>query len=152
MTVRGFSWFLPGELAGMPAPMQTEADAIELRALGIGAVVNLWSRDWPDRVLEQADLCYLHLPIADFAPPTQEEVDLFVDFCDANIEADRPVVVHCVAGRGRTGTMIACYLVRRGEGASEAIRFVRGIRPGAIETPEQEQAVRDYASRRERRT
>ena len=150
MTLRGFSWVLPEELAGMPMPMQSEADAAELRALGIGAVVNLTSRDWPADVLRQAGLHYLHLPIADFSPPTPDGVDRFVAFCDSSISAGRPVVVHCIAGHGRTGTMVACYLVHRGMGAPRAIRFVREARPGSIETPEQERAVHDYAARRRR--
>ena len=150
MTVCGFSWVLPGELAGMPAPMQSEADAAGLRALGVGAVVNLSSRDWPGDLLPRAGLGYLHLPIVDFSPPTPKQVDLFVGFCDSNIQAGRPVVAHCIAGRGRTGTMIACYLVHRGKGAAEAIRHVRSARPGSIETPGQERAVHDYAARRRR--
>ena len=145
MTLRGFSWVLPEELAGMPMPMQSEADAVEKRPLTVPL-----PRDWPADVLRQAGLHYLHLPIADFSPPTPDGVDRFVAFCDSSIRAGRPVVVHCIAGRGRTGTMVACYLVHRGMGAPRAIRFVREARPGSIETPEQERAVHDYAARRRR--
>jgi len=150
MTVPGFSWVLPGELAGMPMPVRYAAVAAELRALGVGAVVNLTARDWPGDVLSGVGLRYLHLPIVDFSPPTADQVDAFIRFCDSSIAAGRPVVAHCVAGRGRTGTMVACYLVHRGDGADEAMRRVRGARPGSIETPEQERAVHDYGTRRRR--
>ena len=53
-----------------------------------------------------------------------------------------PVAVHCAAGLGRSGTMAAVYLVADGASADEAITRVRDLRPGSIETEEQENAVR----------
>ena len=55
--------------------------------------------------------------------------------------------MHCGAGIGRTGTMIACYLVDKGFSAEEAIQLVRQARPGSIETREQEQVIHDLAQR-----
>ena len=50
-------------------------------------------------------------------------------------------LVHCGAGHGRTGTMLACALVSRGRRAVEAIGELRDLDPGYIETPEQEALV-----------
>ncbi|NXC51886.1 DUS23 phosphatase, partial [Aleadryas rufinucha] len=45
-------------------------------------------------------------------------------------------------GHGRTGTLLACYLCKeRHLDGSDAIREIRRLRPGSIETAEQEQAV-----------
>ncbi|NXE99850.1 DUS23 phosphatase, partial [Menura novaehollandiae] len=45
-------------------------------------------------------------------------------------------------GHGRTGTLLACYLCKeRHLAGGDAIREIRRLRPGSIETPEQEQAV-----------
>ena len=52
------------------------------------------------------------------------------------------LAIHCAAGLGRSGTLAAQFLVMQGLDADEAIRQVRQVRPGAIETQAQEQAVR----------
>ena len=49
--------------------------------------------------------------------------------------------MHCYAGLGRTGTVAARLLVEHGMAPAEAIALVRKIRPGSIETDEQERYV-----------
>jgi atypical dual specificity phosphatase len=57
------------------------------------------------------------------------------------------VAVHCGAGLGRTGTVVAAYFVTRGMGPREAVAKVRDLRPGSVETAEQERAIEAYARR-----
>ena len=66
-------------------------------------------------------------------------------FISKAIAAGRPVGVSCGAGLGRTGTMLACYLVSNGLDAEKAINEVRAKRPGSIETKAQSDAVHAYA-------
>ena len=47
---------------------------------------------------------------------------------------------------GRTGIILACYLVSQGSNADRAIKEVRDKRPGSIEKEEQEKAIGAYAS------
>ena len=53
--------------------------------------------------------------------------------------------MHCGAGLGRTGTILACYRVWQGDSAGVAIAEVRARRPGSIETAEQEAIITAYA-------
>jgi atypical dual specificity phosphatase len=147
MSLYGFSWVIDGKLAAMGRPDCTPADLDELKARGIGALVNLTYRNWPPGLPERGGLSYLQLRIGDFEAPRKDEVDAFVTFCDENIRQGRAVAAHCLAGKGRTGTMIACYLVHRGMDPQEAIDRIRSLRPGSIETDAQEDAVREFAAR-----
>ncbi len=58
------------------------------------------------------------------------------------------VAVHCGAGLGRTGTLIAAWLTTQGRTADEAIAEVRARRPGSIESEAQSAAVRTFAASR----
>ena len=63
-------------------------------------------------------------------------------------EKEEAVVVHCMGGKGRTGTMLACYLVKFCKlSAPEAVSQVRMQRPGSIETCDQKKAVYDLEAR-----
>ena len=72
----------------------------------------------------------------------------FVRFVSCHRAAQRPVAVHCEAGLGRTGTIIATYLVSEGESAEEAVRRIRALEPSAIETYQQIEFLKEYAQHR----
>ena len=80
-------------------------------------------------------------PIVDFSPPDRRfELDwhaLRPKLTDI-LGAGGKVLLHCRAGRGRSGMVAAALLVAGGLSPTEAIAAVRRARPGAIETPEQE--------------
>jgi atypical dual specificity phosphatase len=88
---------------------------------------------------------YLHVPIPDFEPPTMDDARRFLEFTRAQRAANRAIAVHCRAGYGRTGTLLACYLVDKGRTAAQAINEVRRLRPGSIESAEQERFVERFA-------
>lgn len=118
-------------------------DAERLRRHGITAVVSLTRRLPFREVPEWMEV--LHLPVADMTPPTQAQLRQAVEFLDGAIRGGGRAAVHCVAGYGRTGTVLAAYLVARGLDPDEAIHRVRAARPGSIETAEQEHAVHRFA-------
>lgn len=133
-----FSFLIEGKLAasGLPGWAQyLDDDLDEIRAEGITAIVSLTERPLPAQDVQRRGFAYRHLPVVDFTPPSLEQFREFTRFVD---DHDGPVLVHCRAGIGRTGTMLAAYLIAHGMPAKEALQQVRAQRPGSVETREQE--------------
>ncbi|XP_064032103.1 dual specificity protein phosphatase 23 [Pogoniulus pusillus] len=135
-----FSWVRAGRLAGTGMPRQPGHYRF-LLAQGVRHLVSLTERAPPHHGCCPA-LRLHRLRVPDFTPPAPEQIRSFLQLVeDANARGEA-VAVHCMLGQGRTGTMLACYLARaEGLSGSDAIREIRRLRPGSIETQEQEQAV-----------
>jgi atypical dual specificity phosphatase len=137
-----FDWIVERQVAAMQMPWPE--DVAELKRLAVTAVLSL--EHGAPREIGDAGIAHLVVPVRDFHAPTQAQLDEAVAFVDRAVAGGGACAVHCRAGLGRTGTVVAAWLVRRGRSAADAIAEVRRIRPGSVETREQEQAVADYAA------
>jgi protein-tyrosine phosphatase len=93
---------------------------------------------------------WLHLPIVDVNVPSaafEKQWHAELPELLATIAQGGKVLVHCKGGLGRAGMVAAFLLIELGERADVAIRKVRKVRPGAIETPAQEAYVMRYQPR-----
>jgi atypical dual specificity phosphatase len=140
----GFS-FVDELLAGLPQPR--EQDLPFLVEQQIAVLVSLTIAPPDPAAVRAAGLHPVHLPIEDFRPPTWEQQQAFVQTVAEAQRRGQRVAVHCAAGLGRTGTLLATWLVAQGLPPAQAIAQIRQLRPGSIETPEQEAAVHGFAKR-----
>lgn len=143
-TLERLTWLDEGRLAACRYP-RGEAALGELSRRGVTVLINLHERRHPTAALARYGLAEVHLPVADFTPPTPEQLRRGVVAVERALASGRRVAVHCGAGLGRTGTLLACILVGRGFGPDEAIARVRRSRPGSVETPAQEAAIAAFA-------
>ena len=138
---RNFSWIEPSILAGCGRP----ESIVELEAAkreGIETIVSLTSTPLNPGIIGRIGFTYMHHPLS--AMPSSQELAQIVEFIESQKLQSRPILIHCGEGKGRTGTVLAAYLVYQGKIADEAIQFVREKRPGSIQTAEQEVAIREF--------
>jgi atypical dual specificity phosphatase len=119
------------------------ADVPALAASGVRGVVNLCAeRRGPRSRYRAHGLEELHLPVVDFAEPSEEVVAAALDFLRAHAARDERVYLHCKAGRGRSATIALCWLVERERiSPDEAMRKLRAASPSVIAGLERRQVV-----------
>ncbi len=137
-----FSWIVPNRVAGCGLPT-TREEFDWLLEQGVQSVVttteDALSGSWTGRI------SYLHIPTVDMTAPSLKNINDAVEFMHQSVSQGKPVVVHCAAGLGRTGTVLACYMIKYHKmDAGDAIHEIRRQRPGSIQSYVQEEAIFMY--------
>ena len=134
-----FSWIIEKKLAGSAIP--TSKEEIDwVKQEGVNSIVTIREEPLEEEWLE--DVNYLHIHSNDMGVPEFDDLINSVDFLHQRITNDEPVMVHCLAGLGRTGTILACYLIKYEQmSADDAIQKVRNKRHGSIQSFSQEEII-----------
>jgi hypothetical protein len=143
-------WVEPGKLLagcypGDKNPKEAEAKLKGLLAYGIKLVVNLMEEDevahdgepfvdYEETLQKIAikigiEVECIRIPIPDLTAPSPRLMKNILDYIDQAISQEKPVFVHCWGGKGRTGTVVGCFLARHGIAmAKEALEKIKDLR------------------------
>jgi atypical dual specificity phosphatase len=146
MNTDKFIWWLePKRIAGMMMPwldpmrrfnrtgeLHDYVDELpDLYCKDIRSIVCLLNLESDKAIYENCGFKFLCSPIKDFGAPTIEQT---LEICRFIDESPQAVAVHCEGGMGRTGTILAAWLITKGDDPDSAIAKVRKAEPGAIES------------------
>ncbi len=132
-----FSWFDRGKLAASGLP-SSRAQIMWLARQGVNSILTLTESPLPGEWFEGTNLRVRHLPMKDHEAPTLQGLDAAATYVDEELKAGRILHLHCLAGKGRTGSVLAAYLMKtKGMTAKEAIELARKRRPGSVERRQQ---------------
>jgi len=134
-------WVTPGKFLAGYYPGDRQKDVMkqkmsDLLACGVRCIINLMEPDERDHdglpfadyapvIQKLADgglpvVCH-RLPIRDLGIPSRELMVQILDCIDESLAMERPAYVHCWGGRGRTGTVVGCWLARQGIAEGENV-------------------------------
>jgi atypical dual specificity phosphatase len=153
---RNFSWLIPLKVAGISIPKSAD----QIRAFdhaNIGLIVTVMEEErLPEEWFEGTDIEYAYYAVENYGTPTIEEMDEILTKMEEIIRNEKAVLVHCGGGKGRAGTVLSCFVAKHGisgnlqeypqMSASDAITYVREMRPGSVESTKQERFISDYVN------
>jgi atypical dual specificity phosphatase len=144
---RGFLWLKQGRLAGTPLPgvyFEMEYDLKALQRVGITTLVTLTETALDESRLAPFGLKSVWEPIPDMTAPTVEQAVRLCRTIDRLHARGEVVAVHCRAGMGRTGTVLAAHLVWEGYDALKALETVRSIEPRWVQSQVQVAFLKEF--------
>ena len=138
-----FSWVKRGRLAASGLP-SSRAQITWLARQGVNSILTLTESPLPREWFNGTNIRVKHLPLKDHGALTVHGLNEAVTYIDDEVKAGRTLHLHCLAGKGRTGSVLAAYLMKtEGMTAKRAIELVRGRRPGSVERG-QESSLEEY--------
>lgn len=142
-----FGFIHPYNVAGMAEPWleKLKLTLDLLKSNGIGSILTLTEDDLYGKYYHAAGLLHLHEPINDCEAPSKKGMDRAISFINSSIETGHGVAVHCLEGRGRTGTVLCAWLAQKEFLAAEdAVRRICEIRECTVITDAQREFLFRY--------
>ena len=146
-----FGWIYGGKLAASGFP--SSKDQVRwLARRGVNSILTLTEFALPAEWLNEEKIKVKQIPIQDHTLPSPDVLDEAASYIEDEVKSGRTILVHCLAGKGRTGLALVAYMMKtEGMTARGAIDLLRKKRPGSVER-EQERSVLEYETFLRQRT
>ena len=143
-----FNWIVPGKFLAFSGPTQTPiayVDGIKtntpetyfdvFKSTGVTSIIRFNNKVYDRKKFLDAGFNHHDLYFADGGNPTESIIKRFLSITETEPGA---IAVHCKAGLGRTGTLIALHIMKHHSfSAAEVIGWLRICRPGSVIGPQQ---------------
>ncbi|XP_016160268.1 PREDICTED: dual specificity protein phosphatase CDC14B isoform X2 [Ficedula albicollis] len=142
-----FNWIIPNKFIAFSGPHSRskiengyphhapEAYFPYFKQHKVTTIIRLNKKLYDAKRFTDAGFEHFDLFFADGSTPSDTIVKTFLNICE---NAEGVIAVHCKAGLGRTGTLIACYIMKHYRmTAAESIAWIRINRPGSVIGPQQ---------------
>ena len=124
-----FKWLIENKVAGSGF-INSKAELNYLIKQDISAILTLTTSSLSNEVISNNSVTYKHVPVVDHSLPSIDNLVESVKFINECMSNNKPVVVHCRAGIGRTGTVLGALLITSGMSVESSVKEVRKKRPG----------------------
>ena len=148
-----FSWFIPNRIAASGLPGYGSPFDDEMKSLwnaGVRAILTLREDPLPTyRIDDDRQFAFWHEPMPDHSIPNSfDAIDRTVSFIRRMMDESKPVLVHCLAGIGRTGMVLASFVaIAEDMPGADALRFL-DMKRGPVDTRAQSEFVISYVYQR----
>jgi protein-tyrosine phosphatase len=138
-----FSWIVRAKFAASWWPDSSLFK--RYRQEGVSVIINCSEFDNKKDIPE--GFYYYHLNVPDYGLPTEEQISRFLKICNEHGQQNETIVVHCVAGCGRTGQFVVAWAAHNGyiPKNMDPVKWIRRLRPCSLETQEQMEFARKLA-------
>ncbi|ASJ09665.1 protein tyrosine phosphatase [Thermococcus siculi] len=136
--------FVDDNVAFSRMPTRRELDGIASDFDAVVVLVEEYELPYRLEEWEKRGIEVLHSPIEDFTAPTLNQLLEILEWIERRVGEGKKVLIHCLGGLGRSGTIATAWLMySKGLRLQEALRRVRSIRPGSVETYEQMEVLKE---------
>ncbi|MBY9019920.1 MAG: dual specificity protein phosphatase family protein [Candidatus Lokiarchaeota archaeon] len=140
-----FTWIVKGKIAASWWPDPPIRTIYENE--GISVIINC--SEFDNRKEVQGSFQYYHINVPDYELATELQIETFLSICEKHDLRKEPIVVHCVAGCGRTGQFLVAWGAKNGSihKGMDPVKWIRKYRPCSLETKEQMNFARKMAKK-----
>ncbi len=152
-----FTWVRGSSLAASGRPY-SKSQVDWLRDNGVNVILSLTEEPLPSGWTSGMET--RHISMKDHAPVSHADMQQGADYIATSLSEGKVVLVHCLAGKGRTGSVLAAYMMTyEGKTARQALDELRAKRRGSVESPQERNvlefegvALKEWSKGRRRET